>query len=76
MLVIRRKAGESLLIGPDVEVEVIDLSHSRVKLGIRAPRQVLILRKEAKLAADQNVEAWRAVSAEALRSLVSRIRHA
>ncbi len=76
MLVIRRKAGESLLIGPEIEVEVVELSPNRVKLGIRAPRQVLILRKEAKLAAEQNLAASQGVSADTLQFLASRLRHA
>jgi carbon storage regulator len=71
MLIIRRKAGESLLIGPDVEIEVIDVSASRVKLGIRAPREVVILRKEVRLAAEQNLAASRGLSADRLQSLVA-----
>jgi carbon storage regulator len=76
MLVIRRRPGQSLLIGPDIEVEVVDLSAGRVKLGVRAPREVLILRKEARLAAEQNLAASRNLSAETLRLLVSRLRRA
>ena len=76
MLVIRRRAGESLLIGQDVELDVLEASSGRVKLGIRAPRHVLVLRKEAKLAADQNLAASGTASSAALRSLVSRLRRA
>ena len=46
MLVIRRRAGEAVMIGDGIEVEVIEVSGSRVKLGIHAPRQTLILRRE------------------------------
>ena len=74
MLVIRRRTGQSLLIGPDVEIDVLEASSSRVKLGIRAPRQVLVLRKEAKLAAEQNLAASGTASSAALRLLVSRLR--
>ena len=76
MLIIRRRAGESILIGPDVEIEVVELSSGRVKLGIRAPRQIVVLRKEIKLAAEQNLAAWQAVSPHTLQSLVSRLRRA
>jgi carbon storage regulator len=54
MLVIRRKAGEAVLIGAGVEVTVIEVGPSRVKLGIDAPAEVLILRKEIQLTAEQN----------------------
>lgn len=46
MLVIRRRAGEAILIGGGVEVEVIEITGSRVKLGIRAAPEVIVLRKE------------------------------
>lgn len=76
MLVIRRRTGESLLIGPEIEVEVVELSGNRVKLGIRAPRHILILRKEARLAAEQNLAAARGVSTETLQLLTSQLRRA
>lgn len=60
MLVIGRKAGESILIGPDIEIQVIEVAGSRVKIGIRAPRQTNILRKELQLAAQQNQAAAQA----------------
>lgn len=46
MLVLRRRAGESLLIGDDIEIEFLEISSQTVKLGIRAPKHVCILRKE------------------------------
>jgi carbon storage regulator len=54
MLVIRRRAGESILIGDDIEVEILDASANRVKLGIVGPRSVQVVRKEIKLTADSN----------------------
>ncbi|MBX9600798.1 MAG: carbon storage regulator [Bryobacteraceae bacterium] len=54
MLVIRRRAGESFLIGDNIEVEVLDVGTNYVKLGIRAPRTVAILRREMLLTRDQN----------------------
>lgn len=61
MLVIRRRSGESILIGEDVEIQVIEVSGGRVKLGIQAPANVPILRKEVKLVAEQNTQAAGAV---------------
>jgi carbon storage regulator len=74
MLVIRRKAGESLLIGDGIEIEVIDVSPSRVKLGIKAPEDVTILRKEIRDAAEHNREAARRVTASTIQDLVARLR--
>lgn len=54
MLVIRRRAGESLVIGDNVEVEILEIESSQVKIGIRAPREIAVLRKEIQLTAEQN----------------------
>jgi carbon storage regulator CsrA len=63
MLVIRRKQGESLRIGETIdatdggdaiEVEVLELTATRVVLGIRAPASVRVLRTELLEAAQQN----------------------
>ena len=74
MLVIRRKAGESFLIGDDIEVEILGLAHNHVKLGIRAPKSVPILRKEVRLAGDQNREAAGLGSIESLTDLLNILR--
>ena len=54
MLVIRRHCGESILVGEDVEIQVIECGPNRVKLGIVAPRHVPVFRKEAQLTREQN----------------------
>ena len=54
MLVIRRRAGESFVIGDNVEVEILEIVGSQVKIGIRAPREVVVVRKEIYLTAEQN----------------------
>ena len=46
MLVIRRGRGDSLLIGSEVEVRILDISAGQVKLGIEAPKRIPVLRKE------------------------------
>lgn len=57
MYVIRRKPGESILIGDGIEIQVVDLTGARVKLGVVAPRQVRVRRKEVEQAARQNTAA-------------------
>jgi carbon storage regulator len=54
MLVIRRKPGESLRIGEDIAIEVLELSATRVVLGIKAPASVRVTRTELLQAAEQN----------------------
>lgn len=46
MLVLRRRVGETVLVGGEVEIEIIEISRTRVKLGVRAPLHVPVIRKE------------------------------
>jgi len=76
MLLIRRRVGESILLGENIEIQVIDITPSRVKLGIIAPREVPVLRKEIRLSAEQNRAASVSLTPETIASLVSRLRQA
>jgi len=46
MLILTRRAGESLHIGDNIEVTVMAVSGSQVRLGIKAPRDVAVDREE------------------------------
>lgn len=46
MLVLRRAPGEQLLIAGDIRVTVLAIEGQRVKLGIEAPKDLLIVRAE------------------------------
>lgn len=46
MLVITRKKGESILIGDDIEISISKIEEGSVKLAIKAPKEMTILRKE------------------------------
>ena len=46
MLVVSRKVGEELKVGEDIIVKVVDIDKNQVKIGIDAPRNVMILRME------------------------------
>lgn len=46
MLVVKRKRGESLLIGDDIEIKIVSIENGSVKIAINAPKNVAILRKE------------------------------
>lgn len=46
MLVLNRQIGEIIDIGPDITVEVVDIRGDKVRLGIAAPLQVAVNRRE------------------------------
>ena len=46
MLVLTRRCGEGLTIGPDIRVVVLGLKSGQVRLGIEAPRAVAVHREE------------------------------
>jgi len=73
MLVIRRRAGESIVIAGDVEIEVLESSPTRVMLGIRAPNQVPVVRKEVWLTAGENRTASREVPLHLLAPILADI---
>jgi carbon storage regulator len=46
MLVLTRRAGQAIRVGPNVEVRVVRIEGDRVVLGIAAPRHVAVVRSE------------------------------
>ena len=71
MLMMARRQGEAILIGDDIEVIITHIGRSRVKVGIRAPRELPVLAREVKLVRDENVAAS-ARSEAALSNLLKR----
>jgi carbon storage regulator len=57
MLVISRQPGDSLLIGEDIKITVLEVSGDRIKIGIEAPRSVPIMRTEVLDTLRSNLEA-------------------
>jgi carbon storage regulator len=55
MLVLTRKAGERIVIGDSIVVEVLEIQANRVRIGIQAPSGVTILRQELVLDKDRAV---------------------
>ncbi|MDR1581117.1 MAG: carbon storage regulator CsrA [Synergistaceae bacterium] len=58
MLVLSRKPGEALRVGEDVEITVVEVKGEMVRLGIQAPRDVQVWRKEL----------WEAIVAENIKA--------
>jgi carbon storage regulator len=69
MLMMKRRAGESILIGDDIEIHLAHIGRTRVKIGIQAPRHVAVVAKEVKLVRDQN----RAAAASPLEGALARL---
>jgi carbon storage regulator len=46
MLVLTRKTNQSIMIGDEIEVTVLAVSRDKIRLGITAPREVPVFRKE------------------------------
>ena len=63
MLVLTRKPGESIRIGDDISIVVIEIQRGQVKLAIDAPRDIPVHREEIyELVQDENVKATRHVA--------------
>lgn len=69
MLVVTRKVGESIMIGDDVEISIVKLGDGSVKIGVEAPKDIKVLRKEIfeavksenKLAANINLDILKSI---------------
>ena len=46
MLVLNRKPGESIIVGDNIEIKILEIRDGKIKIGIEAPKDVGILRKE------------------------------
>ena len=71
MLALTRKKGESLVLNNDIEVTVLEIRGDQVKLGVKAPRQVPVYRKEVYLQIQkENEAAASVVNLEELKKLL------
>jgi carbon storage regulator len=46
MLILMRRPGETICVGSDITITVMGLEHNRVRIGIKAPRQIAVDRQE------------------------------
>ncbi len=46
MLILTRKSGESIIIGDDIKITVVNIEGSQVRLGVDAPRDITVHRQE------------------------------
>lgn len=70
MLALSRKKGEALVINNDIEITVLEVKGEQVKLGISAPKEVPVYRKEVYVQIQETTkEAAATVSLDALKEL-------
>jgi carbon storage regulator len=72
LLVLTRKSNQSIMIGDDIEVSVLSIMGEKVRIGIQAPRNIPVFRKEVYLEIQQEKAAGGRVEVEkALENLSS-----
>ncbi|MCR4691029.1 MAG: carbon storage regulator CsrA [Lachnospiraceae bacterium] len=71
MLALTRKKGDSLIINNNIEISVLEVKGEQVKLGITAPKQVPVYRKEVYVQIQKaNQEAMETATPEDLKGLL------
>jgi carbon storage regulator len=70
MLMMSRRQGETIRIGDDIEIVIAGIHGTRVKIGIRAPRELPVVMREIKLVKDENMAAATAPQVAAWSSLL------
>ena len=74
MLILTRKRGESLVIDGKIEIKVTDISDEKIKLGIEAPPDMKVYRKELYETLQENKSAAGTAAAAVLRDLSRNIK--
>ena len=71
MLALSRKKNEALVIDNKIEVTILDIKGDQVKIGISAPKEIPVYRKEIYLQIQEaNKQAMEAGTAEALKNMM------
>jgi carbon storage regulator len=73
MLVLSRRVGESIVIGDDVTITVLEVRGDVARIGIRAPRSVAVHRAELLAELEETNREAASPSAEAIASLTRRL---
>jgi carbon storage regulator len=76
MLVLTRRAGESVMIGDDVVITVLDVRGDVIRLGIKAPRSIQVHREEIYRELQEANRAAASPSEDAVRALAGLVGHA
>ena len=74
MLVLSRKIGQSLLIGSDIRIKVVEIRGQQVRLGLEAPDDVPVIREELQREVAETNAGSAAPDAGAVADLAARLR--
>ncbi len=74
MLILTRKINESITIGDNIEISVVEIKGDQVKIGINAPKEIKVFRKEVYVAIQKENEEAAASSALVLPEITDLIR--
>lgn len=74
MLVLSRQRDETIMIGDDIEITVVDIRGDKVRLGINAPTRIAVHRKEVYEAIRRENEQASRIAGEDLRTLSRTVR--
>ena len=75
MLILSRKAGESLILDGGIEIKITEIYGAKVRIGISAPADVKVYRKELYATIQENQSAAQvAVSSDAVRGLLEKLK--
>jgi carbon storage regulator len=75
MLVLTRKSNQSIMIGDDIEVSVLSIMGEKVRIGIQAPRDIPVFRKEVYLEIQQERGRERELAGSGVRTEVDAALH-
>ena len=71
MLALSRKQGESIMVGGNIELTILEVKGEQVKVGISAPKNIPVYRKEIYMQIrEENKEAAQNIDIESLKKLL------
>lgn len=70
MLIITRKADESIIINDNIEITVVEVTKDKVKLGFNAPQEVKIKRKELYVTEKENINASKNIDRQTIDMII------
>ena len=66
MLMMTRRAGEKIILGDDIVIEVVEVTGNTVRLGVTAPRSLPVYREEIWAAVKEENQASASAEAESM----------